>query len=50
MPLLKEHIYTIDDIYSLPEGDRAELIDGRIYYMSPPSRRHQTIARELFPP
>ncbi|MEZ3505101.1 MAG: Uma2 family endonuclease [Lachnospiraceae bacterium] len=48
MPLLKEHIYTIDDIYSLPEGDRAELIDGRIYYMSPPSRRHQTIARELF--
>jgi len=35
-------------IYALPDGERAELIDGRIYYMAPPSRRHQTIARELF--
>lgn len=40
--------YTIDDIYNLPEGSRAELIDGQIYDMAPPSRRHQTIARELF--
>ncbi len=23
-------------------------IDGQIYYMAPPNRRHQTIARELF--
>ena len=43
MPLPKERIYTIDDIYSLPEGERAELIDGQIYYMSPPSRKHQDI-------
>ena len=28
MPLLKEETYTIDDIYALPEGERAELIDG----------------------
>ena len=28
MPLPKEEIYTIDDIYALPEGERAELIDG----------------------
>lgn len=33
MPLQKERVYTIDDIYSLPDGERAELIDGRIYYM-----------------
>lgn len=30
MPLLKENIYTIKDIYSLPEGERAELIDGQL--------------------
>ena len=24
--------FTIDDIYNLPEGKRAELIDGKIYY------------------
>ena len=40
--------YTIDDIYSLPEGSRAELIDGQIYYMAPPTRKHQRIADELF--
>lgn len=28
MPLPKEHTYTIKDIYALPEGERAELIDG----------------------
>ena len=27
--------YTIEDIYHLPEGTRAELIDGQIYYMAP---------------
>ena len=40
--------YTIDDIYDLPDGTRAELIDGQIYYMAPPSRKHQDIAGELF--
>ena len=30
MPLPKERIYTIDDIYALPDGERAELIDGQI--------------------
>jgi len=43
MPLPKQKIYTIDDIYNLPEGHRAELIDGQIYDMVPPSRRHQDI-------
>lgn len=31
MPILKKSSYTIKDIYALPEGERAELIDGRIY-------------------
>ena len=39
--------YTIDDIYSLPDGQRGELIDGRLYMMSPPGRRHQRITLEL---
>lgn len=43
MPLPKETVYTIDDIYNLPEGTRAELIDGQIYYMAPPSTSHQRI-------
>lgn len=48
MPLPQQKNYTIDDIYSLPDGQRAELIDGQIYYMAPPSRKHQRICGELF--
>lgn len=48
MPLLEEKIYTIEAIYALPEGKRAELIDGKIYYMAPPSRKHQDISGELY--
>lgn len=43
----KEKVYTIDDIYALPEGERAELIDGEIYYMAPPNTRHQRISSFL---
>ena len=39
--------HTIDDIYALPDGKRAELIDGKIYYMAPPSRKHQRLTVEL---
>lgn len=46
--LAQERYYTIDDIYALPDGDRAELIDGQIYYMAPPSRKHQRITGEIF--
>lgn len=49
MPALaQEKRYTIDDIYTLPDGERAELIDGQIYMMAPPTRQHQDIAGELF--
>ena len=47
MLLLKEDIYTIDDIMKLPEGQRAELIDGQIFDMAPPSRIHQKLVMEL---
>ena len=47
MAILKEKNYTLDDIYKLPEGKRAELIDGYIYDMAPPSRRHQRISFEI---
>lgn len=43
MPLPKERTYTIDDIYNLPDGQRAELIDGQIYDMAPPSFIHQKL-------
>lgn len=45
--LRKEEIYTIEDIYALPDGERAELIDGKIYYISPPGRMHQKISWKL---
>lgn len=47
MPLLKSNHYTIEDIYALPEGQRAELIDGQIYNMAPPNTMHQRIVMNL---
>ena len=47
MPLLKNDIYTIEDIYALPEGRRAELINGHIYDMAPPSPLHQELVQQL---
>jgi Uma2 family endonuclease len=44
---LPKEVYTIEDILALPEGERAELIDGKIYYMSSPSTTHQRFLREL---
>lgn len=45
--LRKEEMYTTDDIYALPDGERAELIDGEIYYMAPPSTKHQRVSSYL---
>jgi Uma2 family endonuclease len=47
MPLPKEQLHTIEDIYALPDGTRAELIDGQMYMMAPPNRRHQEIVFSL---
>ena len=47
MALQQEKNYTIEDIYALPDGKRAELIDGRIYDMAPPSTKHQLLISKL---
>lgn len=44
MVLPQEKTYTIEDIYALPEGQRAELIDGKMYMMAPPNTSHQRIS------
>ena len=44
----KEDVFTVDDIYALADGERAELIDGKIYDMAPPSRTHQRISGKLY--
>lgn len=49
MSLPNTEMYTVEDIYNLPDKKRAELIDGKIYYMMPTSSRtHQMISGELF--
>lgn len=47
MALVQERGYTVEDIYNLPDGERAELIDGQIYMMSTPSSGHQRIVHFL---
>ncbi len=47
MVLAQERTYTIDDIYALPDGQRAELIDGQMYMMAPPRTIHQRISGTL---
>lgn len=47
MALAQERTYTIDDIYALPDGQRAELIDGQMYMMAPPRRIHQELVGQF---
>lgn len=47
IPQLKPEAYTVDYIYALPDRERAELIDGEIYNMAPPGRKHQKISLDL---
>ena len=47
MPLLNADTNTIDYIYNLPDGQRAELIDGQVYDRTPPNRIHQELLSEL---
>ena len=48
MELRKEKRYTAEDYWNLPDGQRAELIDGVFYDMASPSRQHQEILGELY--
>ncbi len=40
--------YTIADIEALPEGERAELIDGELFRMDAPLRIHQKLLAKIF--
>jgi len=42
-----EKPYTVADIESLPEGQRAELIDGDLYLLATPTRIHQRLSGRL---
>lgn len=44
----EERLYTLDDYYRLPNDVRAELIDGRIFYMQSSTSTHQSIIGELY--
>lgn len=39
----EKDLYTIADIEALPEGERAELIDGKMYMMATPTATHQLL-------
>ena len=39
----EKEIYTIADIEALPEGVRAELLEGRMYMMACPTTTHQLL-------
>ena len=43
----KLNYYTIEDIYDLPDGQRAELIDGELFMMATPNRIHQEFVHFL---
>lgn len=47
MALDTKKLYTTKDIIELPDGVRAELIDGEIFYMATPNTIHQALLREL---
>jgi Uma2 family endonuclease len=47
MAMERSYRYTIDDIYALPDGKRAEIIDGYMYMMAPPNTQHQRYSNRL---
>lgn len=48
MAIPQEAHATAEDYWSLPEGRRAELVEGKLYDMAPPSVVHQKAAGGLF--
>ncbi len=46
MPLVKP-VCTAEDYWNLPDGVRAELIDGELWDLASPSRIHQEIVMEV---
>lgn len=47
MPLPQKQVYTSEDYWNLPDGQRAELIGGKLYSMAPPNFLHQKLVMEL---
>ena len=47
MSLPKQKVGTIEDIYDLADGERAELVDGKLFEIAPPTRTHQRIVLSL---
>ncbi len=47
MPTPQTRFYTSEDYWNLPEGERAELIDGKLYAMAPPGYRHQFLVAQF---
>lgn len=49
VPLPETSAYTYEDYKHFPDELRCEIIDGRVYDMTPaPSTRHQEVAGEIF--
>ena len=44
---LPKSTHTAEDYWALPEGVRAELIDGELWDLASPSRKHQEIVSAL---
>jgi Uma2 family endonuclease len=44
----KSKVYTYADVLEWDESVRAEIINGEIFMMAPPSTAHQDISREIF--
>ena len=47
MEAIRSNVYTVDDIRALPEGERAELIDGDMVLMAPPATVHQRLSFDI---
>lgn len=48
MAIPQEAPATAADYWGLPEGRRAELVEGELYDMAPPSIAHQKVVGGLF--
>ena len=47
MPLPQDYYYTSEDYWNIPEGERAEQIDGHLYAMAPPNFIHQKLVSKF---
>lgn len=48
MELATRRDFTVEDIENLPDGIRAELIDGQIFYFAAPKIVHQDLVGDLY--